>query len=163
MSEAILQTYEQSTIVRTAMVYDLDSSLHESEYLNSSKLLIQGEIIPHLQIRASQGKQIKLATNEVINPTSVQTLIKQLKTIIDTETFGTLHCCGSEAVSKYEFGQLICDVFNLDNDYLNPTQADNPIRPENVSLATESSEQRLDMTFPTLEEQLRQLHDRRTR
>jgi dTDP-4-dehydrorhamnose reductase len=69
-------------------------------------------------------QQIRCATDQVSNPTSVTDLALAVVRAFESREDGLFHVCGSDRVSRYEFAGQIADVFGLDPHLIEPVRAE---------------------------------------
>lgn len=69
---------------------------------------------------AGAGKQLRVVTNEIANPTYTDDLAAAVAALIETERYGVYHFVNSGAASRYEFARYVLDRAG---------HADTPIQP----------------------------------
>ncbi|HAX78559.1 MAG TPA: NAD(P)-dependent oxidoreductase, partial [Cyanobacteria bacterium UBA11372] len=88
------------------------------------------------------GKELSLFTDQFRTPASGKTAASGLLLALE-KVEGILHLGGKERVSRYEFGRLMAEVFELPQDKLKAClQEDVPMpapRPNDVSLNSEKA------------------------
>lgn len=98
-------------------------------------------IQPFIQILRA-GKELSLFTDQFRTPASAKTAASGLLLALE-KVAGILHLGGKERVSRYEFGRLMAEVFELPQDKLTAClQEDVPMpapRPKDVSLNSEKA------------------------
>ncbi|MDD3322171.1 MAG: sugar nucleotide-binding protein [Paludibacter sp.] len=150
LAENILKKDINVAICRTAMVFG-EIPTHQLTYFdnikNHSTLVVQGFIVQHVLHKLTNKEPIILPEDEFITPTSIELLFCQLKIILEENITGIIHCCGSEKVSRYEFGKMIAKRFDLDDRYVIAGVSNDLIRPKDVSLDTTQSSRILNMRF----------------
>lgn len=99
---------------------------------------------------------IKLPFDEMISPTYVGALYRQLRLVLQKRPSGILHCCGGEAISRYDFGLRIAGFLGLDASNIMSISGES-YRPKNVSLNVSCSERLLGIKYPTVDEMLREM------
>lgn len=86
------------------------------------------------------NKEIKVATDQISNPTYIPQLAGAIGTVMDSGTLGIIHIAGDLAISRYDFAMGIAKDLKLDTNLIKPvTTAElNQIakRPLNTSLDT---------------------------
>ncbi len=90
-------------------------------------------------IKKIKNKEFEYSFTDVIfTPVSTQTLISYLKILIELDSSGIINVASSEAISKYEFHDLVLGALNLDTYYHKMSQIDkvklNAQRPKQMSL-----------------------------
>lgn len=66
------------------------------------------------------GKEIKIVTDQINNPTFIDDLVQAVNKIIDFKKEGIFNIGGKEFLSRYEFTLQIADYFNLDKKLIKP-------------------------------------------
>jgi dTDP-4-dehydrorhamnose reductase len=94
-------------------------------------------IQPFIKI-LKEGKELKLFTDEVRTPVSGSTAANGLLLALEKKVEGLLHLGGKESISRYQFGLLMAEVWQLPTENIKPClQKDVPMsapRSPNVSL-----------------------------
>jgi dTDP-4-dehydrorhamnose reductase len=68
----------------------------------------------------SCGSPMRLFTDQRRNPVLLEDLAGAMIRAVDLDLAGLLHIGGDEVVTRYEFGQAVCEVFGFDNSLLVP-------------------------------------------
>ncbi len=161
--EQLLVKDKAAAICRTALVFG-DIPHNQLPFFDEIKeshlLVVQGYIVQHVIHRLRNHKPIILPQDEYMTPTSVELLAKQLKAVIDWDLGGILHCCGGERISRYQFGLKIAELFELDPSFIRSHSSQDPLRPKDVSLLFQHSEEQLNMRYPTLVEMLEPMKEK---
>lgn len=155
--EKKLQDEPSVVICRTAMVFGPVPASQTSALSMAclaERLQVQGYIVQHTKSRLASGQKIHLPADEYISPTHVDLLASQLRSVIERDISGIVHCCGGERISRYEFGLRIAKKFGLQNGGIVSAPDSNPLRPRDVSLDFQHSQKLLEIPFPRLEEML---------
>ena len=83
------------------------------------------------------GRELKLFVDEIRTPVSGTTAAKGLLLALE-KVQGYLHLGGKERISRYEFGRLMVEIFNLPSTSLKPSRQKDVTmsasRPADVSL-----------------------------
>jgi len=66
----------------------------------------------------SQGKKIKVVSDQFRNPTYVKDLCKGIAAMIQKNVTGIYHLAGSEIISPYQMAFTVADILNLDKDLI---------------------------------------------
>jgi dTDP-4-dehydrorhamnose reductase len=69
--------------------------------------------------------RLKLFADVYFTPILVNNLSDIIKDLIDNNVSGLFHVAGKTKLSKYDFGILLADVFNLDRALINKSSVDN--------------------------------------
>lgn len=84
-----------------------------------------------------RGETLRLFTDEYRSVTSAKTASKGLLLALE-QAQGILHLGGKEAISRYDFGLLMAEVFDFPKDLIQPCQQQDVVmsapRPPNVTL-----------------------------
>lgn len=110
--QEMLSVYPEIAVCRMPLMFGLPSPVANS--------FIQGFIN---SLKA--GQELNLFTDEFRTPASATTAARGLLLAIAKQVKGILHLGGRERVSRYEFGLLLAEVFQLPKDLIRPgKQAD---------------------------------------
>ncbi|MBO4864006.1 MAG: SDR family oxidoreductase [Eubacterium sp.] len=143
------------TICRTALVFGYKINPFSVNF-DKSEVVNQSEFVDHVVARLSAGKTIKLSFDEIISPTYVGALYRQLRMVLHKQPLGILHCCGNEAISRFDFGQKIADFLGLNVSGIVGVKGKS-YRPKNVSLNVSCSERLLGIKYPSVDEMLKEM------
>jgi dTDP-4-dehydrorhamnose reductase len=70
------------------------------------------------------GKQIKIVTDQINNPTFIDDLIQAISKVIEYKKYGVYNIGGKEFLSRYDFTMKIADFFHLDKKLILPITTD---------------------------------------
>jgi len=103
----VLNQSGKSIIVRTMLLWGKGRGLKTSfvEFVKSS---------------LEKGKDIKIVTDQIGNPTHVGELAGVIWNLIESEKSGIYHVSGSECKSRFDWARDIADFFNLDASNIQP-------------------------------------------
>ena len=157
MAEEVLRGVTGSAVCRTALVFgDIPQTQTDSfdriKYENH--LIVQGYIVQHTRFALENRRPILLPDDEFVSPTHVLLLCEQLRTVIEKDISGVLHCCGKDRISRYEMGLRIAAHYNLSPDGIQSRGQPDPLRPKDVSLDCRATEKALEMDFPSFQQML---------
>ncbi|SHH23652.1 sugar nucleotide-binding protein [Clostridium grantii] len=147
-------------ICRTALTFGAipeSQSAYFDEVKHKEFLVVQGYIVQHVKYKLSKREYISLPKNEYMNPTSVELLYNQISKVIEKDITGIVHCCGSEKISRYEFGKKIAKSFGLDDRFIKSEDSNDKLRPKDVSLDVKYSSEILGMKYWNVDIMLRKL------
>ena len=113
--QGMLERYPKTAICRMPLMFG-DVPPHASSFIQ-----------PFIQA-LREGKELNLFIDEFRTPVSGETAAKGLLLALET-TSGILHLGGKERISRYDFVQLMAEVFNL------PTETIKPCRQQDVKMA----------------------------
>lgn len=157
MAESVLVNQKNCVICRTALVFG-DIPEEQQSYFNKVKsnptLAVQGYIVQQVKHCLKNQRRIILPADEFATPTHVSLLAEQIDRAIESDVEGILHCCGKERISRYNMGLLIAETYGLDKKYILSEGSIDPLRPKDVSLNSDYTEQKLQMHFLTVREML---------
>lgn len=157
MVEEKLKSMYRCAICRTALVIGSIPS-EQKEYFDTIKmqreLAVQGFIVQQVKFCLENSIKINLPADEFISPTHVKLLAKQLDIVIEKDLSGIYHCSGNDCISRYQMGKMIAEKYNLDASYINGANGTNVLRPKNVSLNCEYTENKFGINFCSFEQML---------
>jgi dTDP-4-dehydrorhamnose reductase len=96
-----------AAVIRTSLIYGWGSPA-------------SGTFFSGLHARLSAGERVRLFTDQMRNPVLVDDLAMALELAVEHDLEGLYHAGGPEAVSRYDFGVRMCEVFGLDMDLMQP-------------------------------------------
>ncbi|MBK9249199.1 MAG: SDR family oxidoreductase [Ignavibacteria bacterium] len=139
-----------STIIRTTVVYGSSSYSH-SDFVDW--------VIKQLK----KNIPFRVVTDQISNPTLTDDIAFTLIRIIDLHKKGIFNIAGFNWLSRFEFAQLIAQIFELDESLIQPILtselSQKAKRPLKGGLLTLKAETELGVKFSTAEEGLRILKD----
>lgn len=151
MVESELIKMGDAAICRTALVFG-EIPDEQLQYFDSVKslenLAVQGFIVQQTKYCLENGLKIILPDNEFVSPTHVSLLSDQINSVISNNASGVLHCCGNDRISRYEIGLAIAGYYGCDHRFIQARGTENPLRPKDVSLSCQYTEELLHMKFP---------------
>lgn len=104
-----------------------------------------------------QNQQVCLFQDVFFTPILMQTLINTAHRLIDDDAFGIYNVCGSDRISKFEFGLRLAAHFNFATDLIKPGLMANSKhlvqRPYDLSLSNSKVEKRLNISIENLNAQ----------
>jgi len=71
----------------------------------------------------SKGQRIKIVTDQRNTPTLNNSLADMTLEVIERRLTGTFHLCGATRISRFEFAQLIAEIFDLDKSLIDPAKS----------------------------------------
>ena len=110
------------------------------------------------------GKPIRIVTDESANPTYVPDLSRAIsQLVLDVGHRGVFHVAGTDFLNRYEMVVLLCDVFGLDSDLVNPVVSEDlgqdAVRPPRAGLNTARIRAVVDRPFGSFRANLIELKD----
>ncbi len=78
--------------------------------------------LPEWIARLKSGQPVKLFTDEFRAPVAATVAQQGLRMVIERQARGVIHLGGRERMSRYEFGELLCDVGGFDTALLQPVE-----------------------------------------
>ena len=120
--EHLKETLKNLTIIRTSMLYG---------YYNEKR----NNFIQFLLKQLANNKRVELFTDIFSHPTHVDDLSNFIIEVIKNKKLGTFHACTDDFVSRFELGNLFCQVNHLNSELLVPIErANNSELPKNINL-----------------------------
>lgn len=109
----------------------------------------------------NNNKKVSLYNDVFFTPVSTYELSKIIKVLIKKNFKGTINVSSNEKISKYQFGKIICEIFNFDKNnlvkaYLGFKQR-SIIRPLNMSLNNLILTKKLKYRIPSIHKQILEL------
>ena len=107
-------------------------------------------------------KEIKMFPDVFFNPVLVQTLVRSIEVFIKNPRFGTFDLTSDRKISKYEFGVLLKDVFNLSWEIKKSSVDDMDFlarRPKNMFLSNDKIKKVLGIEEIGIEKELEALYN----
>lgn len=105
-----------------------------------------------------EGKQIKIVTDQINNPTFIDDLVQAINRVIEFRKFGVFNIGGAEFLSRYDFTLRIAEYFNLNKSLIVPIKTSDlnqaARRPLKSGLLTIKAQSELDFKPHTIEETL---------
>lgn len=144
--------YSEESIPDPLNIYAKTKQLAEKEVLkyNNSSLIIRTnffgwtnghkKLFPEIIIDSLQNqKEIKLFKDVFFNPVDISVIQKSVEKLINNNFSGIFNITSNENISKYQFGLLIAEKFNLDSKFIRPILIDDlekrlVLRPKRMSL-----------------------------
>ena len=87
-------------------------------YGSSSKCKI--DFVRWLINSLNEGKEVKIVTDQINNPTFVEDLVQGISKVIEYNKTGVYNIGGKEFLSRFEFSGMIADFFGLDKNLIKP-------------------------------------------
>ena len=146
IGEEIVKLTSRWAIVRTALVYG--SLLPEERKsllptLEQDTIDNQSLLIHWCSERTLNGKPVALADNVFCTPTYINDLVLGLTKIISNVKTGIFHCSGSDRISRYDLGVLAASMRGNPNLVQRFSSERTAIRPLDVSLNNQKTNQEL--------------------
>ncbi len=102
--DAVKSICSQYIICRTSVIYGANKSNFATWVIDQLK----------------NGKTINIVTDQFVSPTLNSDLSEQIIALINNDVQGIFHTAGFERISRYDFCQIVADVFNLDGRLIHP-------------------------------------------
>lgn len=103
-----LRWHRDIAIIRTNVVYGYSE-------------LGKGDFVSWVIDKIKNGIPLKIVSDQYSNPTLTDDIAIAILKIIEKDIFGILNVGGSQYCNRFEFANMICDVFELDSSLLSPT------------------------------------------
>jgi dTDP-4-dehydrorhamnose reductase len=134
----VLQNHPDAVVVRPALFYGLALNGRPSFTETMLKNLYA-------------GKQVFLFTDQIRTPILVNDLAKAIWELIRLDFKGAIHLGGPQRVSRFEMGEILCDVFKLDRSLLIPMKSEDAklvaLRPPDCTLDSSLAKKILNTPF----------------
>jgi dTDP-4-dehydrorhamnose reductase len=111
-AEKMVAEYERSATVRVSMLYGWHLLNLRSDFV--------GWVIDNVKNK----KKIGLFTDQYRNITFIDQVALGIKELFKQDKRGTFHIAGNKCINRFEFGKMICRVFELKNEFLESTTSD---------------------------------------
>jgi dTDP-4-dehydrorhamnose reductase len=97
----------------------------------------------------SNNDSIDLQSDQYGTPTLVDDMAKCVLEMVNSNCNGIFHCAGSDVITRYEFGTILAEVFDLNKDLIKPvvSKQQRAVRPKNSSLNTEKIQNNTSIRF----------------
>ena len=109
------------------------------------------------------SKSINVVSDQLNNPTSTNSIADFINRVALSEIVGLYHYADSGIMSRFDFAQLIANVFNLDSDLIKPILTSDlnqtAPRPLNSGLRTQKIKNELSIYPPDVKESLKSIYD----
>ena len=109
------------------------------------------------------SKGINVVRDQWNNPTSTNSLAQFINWVVLSETYGLYHYADTGIMSRFEFAQLIAEVFGLDSDLIKPiltSELDQAAsRPLKSGLRTQKIQNQLSIVPPTVQASLIEIYN----
>jgi len=138
----VAQVYPIASIVRTSLMYGLDSM--DRGTAGFADMLVRGQPLP-------------LYTDVRRNPIWVETLARALLRLAEVDHTGLINIAGSQAMSRYDYGRALLTYWDIDDrGLIEPALAADVSDeiPLDLRLDSTHAESLLGMTFPGVDEVL---------
>ncbi len=109
--EAALGTCSDALILRSSLIYGFGSPVSKT-------------FLVRLLERLARGEPMQVFTDQKRNPILVNDLAEAIVSAAEKDLSGLYHVGGAEIVSRYDFGQKVCEVFGCDKSLLVPVRMD---------------------------------------
>lgn len=106
----ILQNHSNAVVIRPALFYGLA--------LNGRRSFTE---IMLTQLRAA--KNVVTFTDQYRTPIFINDLVEAIWELVNHKYCGILHLGGPQKVNRYEMGLMLCEIFKLDKNLLNPAKS----------------------------------------
>jgi|AntDeeMetageno50_2_1112565.scaffolds.fasta_scaffold01097_4 dTDP-4-dehydrorhamnose reductase len=146
ISETIVRNrLDGGAVVRPTIMYGYNDKQDKTTFVTQ---LIEG---------LTAGGSISADDNRQKYPVLIDDVAELVIQIIQKDAEGIFHASGQNQVTRYEWGQKVTDVFDLDDSLLHPTVNDHDVdRPHDVDLVCDRSET-LGVSFHDVDAGLRKM------
>ena len=116
-------------VLRIEMPYGLNLAKNKNVFFES--------VVKNLK----EGKPVNAAVDQIISPTFVEDIPKAIEVLVERGANGIFHLASKEHFSRFEFVNIIADVFDFDKTAIKPVKLDDfkmlAKRPKNTFLNTD--------------------------
>ena len=116
-------------VLRIEMPYGLNLAKNKNVFFES--------VVKNLK----EGKPVNAAVDQIISPTFVEDIPKAIEILVEKGANGIFHLASKEHFSRFEFVNIIADVFDFDKTAIKPVKLDDfkmlAKRPKNTFLNTD--------------------------
>jgi len=109
------------------------------------------------------NNQINIVTDQINSPTYADNAAEAMFEIAKQDKNGIYHTAGNDLISRYDFTRQIAEVFDLNEDLINPITSDKFVqkapRPQDSSLDVSKIEKELNFKMETCHESLERMRD----
>ncbi len=148
-AEELVKTLETYFIGRPSVIY---GSTPAAGKVNFALWLIE---------TLRKGERVKIITDQWNTPTLNTNLAEMTLEVVERKLAGTFHLCGATRVSRFEFAELIAEVFELDKSLIDPVLSSKftwpAKRPRDSSLDTSKAQHTLQYKPLAMDEALKRL------
>jgi len=158
--EKFLMNRKNVAICRTALVFGRLNRFQRAQFNKSEEngeITNQSFLLHYIIHKLKENTVVFLPKDTKSNPTYTDLLIKQIRAIIDKDLEGLFHTCGKDALSRFEFGEMIAGTWNLNKELITPTFEESKLRPKDISLKVDETEKKLGFKFPSTKKCLEKL------
>lgn len=146
-AEKIVKKHKNHLILRSTVIFGWDR-----EGKNFFMQLFKNQ---------KEGKSMKVPVDQYSNPTYINLLIEIIYRSILKDLTGLFVATGPETMNRYDFAVKICEIFDWDKNLLTKVYTRElgqaAKRPLNCGTSSSKIEKALEMNFPSLDENLRDL------
>lgn len=71
--------------------------------------------------KLNKGESVQVVTDQISNPTLADDLAEAILRIIERRKWDLFHICGSELIDRYHFALKIAEIFDLNQQLIEPT------------------------------------------
>ncbi|MEM3846675.1 MAG: SDR family oxidoreductase, partial [Candidatus Parvarchaeota archaeon] len=129
--DIIMNSSIDYTIIRTSGIFGLNQATGKTNFF----LWIYNSL--------KDNKEIYLVRDQYYSPTYNSTLANAVREIVDRDLSGIIHFSSKDRITRYDFGILVADIFNLEKTLIRETIMENmkwsARRPRDSSLNNEKA------------------------
>ncbi len=100
--------------------FDIKSTIFRANVLFGATRFGRPDFVKWIYNSLQSKKKIRIATDQINNPTFVDDLARTIITVCETCKTGLYNTGGSELLNRFEFSRKIADYFNLDFSLVEP-------------------------------------------
>jgi len=103
----VLAENGEAAVIRSSLIYGWGSPA-------------SGTFFTGFHSSMSSGERMRLFTDQIRNPVLIDDLVRAISLAVELDLRGLYHVGGDEALSRFEFGEAVCDVFGFERQLLEP-------------------------------------------
>lgn len=107
--------------------------------------------------------EINIVTDQINSPTYADNAAEAMFKLAQEDKNGIYHTAGNDYISRFDFTKKVAEVFNLDEDLINPTTSDNFVqkapRPKDSSLNVNKIKKDVNFEMETCYESLERMKE----
>jgi dTDP-4-dehydrorhamnose reductase len=153
-AEKITMTNDQNVVARISLLYGWHILNFRSDFV--------GWVIDNVK----NEQTVKLFTDQYRNVTFTDHVAEAIIDIFNKSKSGIYHIAGNECINRFEFGQKICKVFELNEQYIKPVESEDSgwvaKRPKRCCMDVSKTEHELDVELMDIESNLKTMKNQRS-
>jgi len=145
----IIESGINFSLIRTSGIFGINESTGKNNFFT----WLYGNLM--------NGNKIRLVTDQIYSPVLNSVLAEAIREIYEEEISGILHFSSLDAISRFELGNLVAEIFDFDKGNIHPARIDDmpwrAKRPINSSLNNDKAADILTKKPITVSEELKMI------